>query len=192
MTAGVQQLLLTTRENERRLRLAIERDSISLESARRLLLVLERPPGQGRASADSLVAWRREAFKFAALSPLTGTYTALAEGGELNLLRNADLRAQVATYAGELGGDIQEMNGWFETFNRNAQRIIATLPLADLRPIYRGGPGPARMLGKEPLQRALIAQCVISRARLDVLARLLTSTTALRAALERELHTRGG
>ncbi len=47
------------------------------------------------------------------------------------------------------------------------------------------------MLGQEPLQRALVAQCVISRARLDILDRLLASTTALRQALEKELPPRG-
>ncbi len=131
----LQQLLLTTRENEGRLRAARAQDSLSLESARKLLVALDRSPGETPANPDSLVAWRQAAFRFAALSPLTGTYTALAQGGELNLLRNADLRAQVATYAGELGGDIQEMSGWFEAFNRNAQQVIATMPLADLRPI---------------------------------------------------------
>ena len=188
----LRQLLRTTRENELRVRAALAQDSLSLIDAYRLLAALRPSGGGGPAQPDSLTAWRRAAFRFAALSPLTGTYTAVAQTGELNLLRNDGVRAQVATYAGELAGDVQEMAAWFEAFNRNVGEMIRTLPLADLRALDRGGALAPHTLRQEPLERALVSQYVISRARVDILHRLLDGTTALRQALAAELAARGG
>lgn len=187
------QLLATTRENERRTRLALAQDSVALDAIRRLAAA--QPAGAAAGAPvpphpDSVVAWRGRAFKFAAFSPLTGTYAALAGSGELNLLRNDSLRAQVATFSGELSGDVQEMNGWFDSFSRNVDYIMRTAPLQELRPLYRGRPSSAPVSPQtEALERALIQQYVVLGARSDVLRRLLAGTTALHQALEAELQT---
>ncbi len=184
--ADLRQLLSTTRENEERLRRAVVQDSNGLAATRRLLAILTDSAESSTPPADSVGAWESASFRFAALSPLTGTYTALAGSGDLNLLRNAGLRAQVATYAGELGGDIQEMAGWFETFNRNAEQLIRTLPRADLHALARGRRSQLT-LRQDGMERALLTQAVVLQARLDILHRLLGSTTDLRKALEQEL-----
>ncbi len=181
------QLLSTTRENEARIQAAIEADSSALDSARRLLALLHAPGAL--PSEDTLSALRFGAFRFSVFFPMTGTYAALGQTGDLNLIRDDSLRAQVAAYAGEMDGTARQLEDWTATFHRNVEALIRTAPFDRVREAYFGERVASASWRTEALQRALYLQTIISTNRLLNLRQLLASTRALRERLERVVGT---
>lgn len=181
----LQQLLATTRENQRRVVDAMHEDSNALVAARKLLSAVHAP---GRLPPeDSLSTWRTDAFHFSVYFPMTGTYTAIAQTGGLNLIRNDSVRARIASYTGVLEGTAKQMEDWTSTFHRNVQYLIETMPFQGIRGAAFGESAGAMTWRAPALERALFMQTIISRNRVSDLRRLLDATRALRSSLEAAL-----
>jgi hypothetical protein len=185
----LRQLLMTTRENESRIVDAIGADSGALAASARLLAALASP--DPLPSADSLAAWRTEAFRFSVFFPMTGTYAAIAQTGDLNLIRSDSLRAEIATYAGVLDGTARQLDDWTATFHRNAAEVIRTAPIDRIRALVRNDEASATGWRSEALERGLFMQTIISSNRVMDLRDLLDATRALRRSLEAELGEHG-
>ncbi|MEJ2215925.1 MAG: hypothetical protein P8099_04855 [Gemmatimonadota bacterium] len=185
----LQQLLATTRDNERRVVAAINEDSSALAVAYRLLAALHAttalPP------EDTLSAWRTEAFHFSVFFPMTGTYTAIAQTGDLNLIRNDSVRAQIASYAGILAGTAKQIEDWTGTFHRNVQDLIQTVPIQGVWGAAFAEPTGPTTWRAPALERALFMQTIISQNRVSDLRQLLDATRALRRSLEATLRNGG-
>lgn len=185
----LRQLLVTTQENERRIEAAIADDSSALLSSRKLLDALSRqgalPP------ADSLSAWRSGALRFSEFFPLTGTYTALAQTGDLNLIRDDSLRARVATYSGELEGAMQQLRDWTEAFHRNVEELVRLIPVQLVVEAYTGRNSGGAGWRDPVIVRAFYMQQIGAMNRLKELRRLQGETRALLHALQSELHEGG-
>lgn len=185
----LRQLLVTTRENESRIGDALAADSGALAASSRLLAVLASP--EPLPPPDSLTAWRTEAFRFSVFFPMTGTYTAIARTGDLSLIRNDSLRAEIATYSGVLEGTAQQLDDWTATFHRNAAEVIRTVPIDRIRALVRTDEASSAGWRSEALERGLFMQTIISSNRVMDLRDLLDATRELRRSLETELGEHG-
>lgn len=95
------QLLSDTRENERRVDLAVHDDSITQSALERLARALYTgTPTSNRDSALALIS--APVFSSSNFEPLTGTYGALVSSGELRLIRTDSLRAAIVAYGAQL------------------------------------------------------------------------------------------
>ena len=92
------QLLADTRENARRIDAAIAEDSVANARARFFQRILD--PSRPLPPEDSLPnAFRGvEAFENPDFRPLLGTYNALLEAGDLQLLRDPSIRFRIVAY----------------------------------------------------------------------------------------------
>ncbi len=181
----LRQLLATTRENEGRVVAAIHEDSSARDAAYKLLAAVHVPGPL--PPEDSLSMWRTDAFHFSVYFPMTGTYTAIAQTGDLNFIRNDSVRAQIASYAGVLEGTAQQIADWTSTFHRNVQYLIETVPFQAIRGAAFGDPTGAATWRAPALERALFMQTIISQNRVADLRQLLDATRALRSSLEAAL-----
>jgi hypothetical protein len=181
---NLEQLLATTVENEVRITAALEADSTALAAARRYLTVL-RAPGPLPPS-DTLAVWSYDAFRNSLFFPMTGTYESIALTGDLALIRDDSLRAQIATYTGVLRGTSRLMEEWAGSFHRNWEELVGRATVAAVRSVdMQRDMGAVEADWRDPaLERALFRQTIIARNRVMALEGLLTETRALRARLE--------
>ena len=106
--AYIQQLTVDTEANIRSLEGALEHEEQSRIAANRILAELRSGRRFGR---DSLTAWTRSNPTFAT-DPrvLLGTFRTIAEGPDMNVLRDEDLRFAVIKYLAIVQADIEEFN----------------------------------------------------------------------------------
>ncbi len=180
----LEQLLATTRENEVRVMVALRDDSSALASATRLLTLVH--SSRPLPPEDTLGRLRNDAFHFSVFFPMTGTYAAIAQTGDLGLIRNDSLRAAVAAYSGVLEGTAQQIEDWTDTFHRNVEELIRTVPIGGIYGAAFGEAAGAGVWRSAALQRALLLQQIISANRVQDLRLLLEQTRSLRASLEAE------
>jgi len=181
----LQQLLATTKENEQRIDEAIAEDSSALPAARKLLFAVH--TAQALPPEDSLTSWRMAAFHFSLFFPLTGTYDAIARTGDLNLIRDNELRAQVAAYPGILEGTTKQIEDWTSTFHQNVTDLIQSLPIQGIRALIFNEPAGRKTWKSPVLEKALTMQIIISQNRVSDLQQLLGATRTLRRSLESDL-----
>lgn len=107
----LRQLLTETRENERRLGVAVRDDSLTRGALARLAEALydaDAPP-----TGDSAVTlFTGPVFSSSNFEPLTGSYDALVSAGDLRLIRTDSLRAEIVAYRAKLDYE-QRMLGFF-------------------------------------------------------------------------------
>ncbi|HUP88287.1 MAG TPA: hypothetical protein VM100_03005 [Longimicrobiales bacterium] len=95
----LRQLLQATRENEVRARQAAFEDSVVWQNSMKAIGMLHpKMPGDSLARVVSSVMWISD------YHPLTGVYEALAQSGDLTLIRNDSLRFAISKYTGEVAG----------------------------------------------------------------------------------------
>jgi hypothetical protein len=185
------QLLATTRENERLIAQAIYEDSstavIDATMRRDFAAPVATLPN------DSVAVWLAWSAYMSAFEPLTGAYNALTQSGDINLIRDAALRGEIVTYAGQLDAKIQALR-IFETvgvsnFLASFGDFPPSLRLWWAKPV---GPAPAiDALRHDPRLELLLTQRYTTAGnRFARLRRLRAQTIALREALEKALHVK--
>lgn len=190
---ALRQLLQATLENEHRLLQAIYEDSTSgVYNARFADLAAAGDSLEGPQIADIIIGM----YWFSDFHPLTGTYAALAQNGDLNLIRNDTLRAEISAFAGELESTMQEWRSMVDPMAlsvvQGVSRFIPYHALSKWRvsPV-RGAPpkiGIARFRDDPLFREFLENQMMSSGGRLGLLHTLCQRTTRLRQDLERELN----
>jgi hypothetical protein len=104
-------LLADARINEARLAEAIQRDSVSLLGAGRALAALD---GATLVAADSFLTWLGWAASSTELRPMDGSFQAIISSGDLRLIRNDTLRAEIVSYASAIKNEtarLQQLRG---------------------------------------------------------------------------------
>jgi hypothetical protein len=196
----LQQLLADTRENERRVDVAIGADKLARNDLRRLAneLYVATPP-QNRDSA--LALFTGSAFSTSNFTPVTGTYGALVSSGDLRLVRTDSLRAAIVEYGATLDYE-QRMLGFFlqQAFGQPAP-LAHSLPFMQamfaapdsIPALFRRSDFHlAQLRGDREFGGFLFALQVANNNRLVHLGLIRDATERLRAMLEAEAHERGG
>ena len=185
--AYLRQLLADTRENRRRLERDIAEDSAAGDAARQVLLALE---GATPPRADSLVRWISRAGHASDFRPLAGTYAALLGTGDLRLVRNDSLRAQLSAYAAGLNAETQRLQQIRGATNDAVPQMARALPF--MRGIFLPGGSRVdevdadRLRGNPDVTAVLFTIQALNMNRLSGLRRLHADTERLLRALEAE------
>ncbi|MEP6999909.1 MAG: hypothetical protein ABI969_05495 [bacterium] len=186
---ALEQLLATTRENEHVIAQAIYEDS----STAAIVTALRNDVDASASTQprDSIAVWLGWSAFMSTFEPLTGTYAALVSSGDINLIRNAALRAEIVTYAGQLDGKIQALRVFESVGVANFLASYSLIP----RPVSAWwaqpkGPAPDvdAMRHDERITVLLTQRFTTARNRVNRLRRLQTQTVELRKALETALH----
>lgn len=111
-----------TLENISRVEDAIGIDSISLAMAEQVLAVTR--TARSFPIPDSVADWAYRAAWFSDFHSLAGAYAALANNAELNLIRNAEVRAAIITMAGTLAGVEQQLRTYDAIAMTNAAALF--------------------------------------------------------------------
>ena len=187
--AALQQLLTTTRENERVIAQAIYEDSSTMAIVTALRADFgAAQPGEPR---DSIAVWLGWSAFMSSFEPMTGTYGALVSSGDINLIRDARLRAEIVTYAGQLDGKIQALRVFeaagVSNFLASFNLIPRALSAWWAKPV--GAAPDVSAMRSDPRVEVLLTQrFTTARNRVNRLKRLRTQTTELRRALEAALR----
>lgn len=182
------QLLADTRANQERVDSAFASDSAAMVSTRRLLALLSdttpAPPDSARRGLPGGDAFASPDFR-----PLLGTYTALLETGDLQLLDSPGLRFRLVAYQSSLESVRETVRHTAETMERHEDSYFrALLPLL----AARGGQGPAfgrlaeAARGRQDITIPLGAAMAARRRRMQVLRALRTETGLLVDSLAAE------
>ena len=180
------QLLADTRENQRRVDATFREDSIAHASARRVSRLLEStgplPPPD---SAARLM--RSGVFQIPEFRPLLGTYRALLEAGDLQLLGAASLRFRLVAY-------LSSIETAQEILHQTSERIAQEEDqfFEELVPLSRGGPreGPdlVRLARGSPTVSLAVGAALWARGRrLGMLESLREEGAQLIQSLEAEI-----
>jgi hypothetical protein len=185
------QLLATTRENERLIAQAIYEDSSTMVIDAAMRRDFAAPAAT--LPNDSVAVWLAWSAYMSAFEPLTGAYNALTQSGDINLIRDAALRGEIVTYAGQLDAKIQALRIFEAAGVSNFLASFGDFPpplrLWWAKPV---GPAPAtEALRHEPRLELLITQRYTTAGnRFSRLRRLRVQTITLREALEKALHAK--
>ena len=188
----LEQLLVDFRETERGLKGAIAGDTKNFESASR---VIDRAYRGRFPPTDSLELPTGYYF----FRPLTGTFTALVQGGDLRLLDSDTLRFELVKYLATMD-DIEKVLRHTETMIWNStERVIlgrARHSQSALRRAANGGSGwgqidVAGALNDPEIISALQVQATASQVRLFNLRRLEKPTSRLIRLIQAELGDQG-
>ncbi len=187
------QLLADTRANQVRVDSAVASDSAAMAATRRLLALLSDTGTDTGTDTDTASTQPRDsarrdvpggdAFSSPDFRPLLGTYTALLETGDLQLLDSPGLRFRLVAYQSSLESVRETVRHTAETMERHEDSYFrALLPL--LLPA-RGARGPAfgRITevarGRQDITIPLGAAMAARGRRLRVLRALRTETGVL-------------
>jgi hypothetical protein len=184
------QLLADTHENAVRVGTAIAEDSALQRSTRRWTAILR---GSGPPPpADSLppLGGGSELFRTSDFRPLLGTYAALVETGDLQLLRSPALRFRLVAYQSSLETVREILSRSVESMERDEDSFFrVVIPLR-----AGGGPGPDRagglvaaVRGREDVLLPIGAAAAVRGRRLRALRSLRTESQVLEALIRTEL-----
>ncbi|MGH7578338.1 MAG: hypothetical protein ACREM1_24890 [Longimicrobiales bacterium] len=184
----LRQLLADVRENEARIEGAIEFNKIKVAELARFrdaVAAFTRPDTGPLPPGDSLASWS-SGFSFDDLEALTGTYTALVQTGDVQLLHNDSLRFRVIAYAADMEALREEMRqkenqmwrsfeqwwqsqAWFHLFSRESVDV-------------------ASVLGDPELLGLLVTRHTTGSEHVEDLVDIRQPTRRLRCLLESELE----
>lgn len=186
------QLLADTRANQERVDSAYASDSVAMASTRRILALLSDTTPASEQPRDST---RRglpggDAFSSPDFRPLLGTYTALLETGDLQLLDSPGLRFRLVAYQSSLESVRETVRHTAETLERHEDSYFrALLPLLSARG-GRGGPAFGRLAevarGRQEVTIPLGAAMAARSRRMRVLRDLRKETRLLVDSLAAE------
>lgn len=118
----LEQLLADSRENERRLSDALDLERSQLSANRRVLAAVR---SRAPIPPDSARAWRRErALHYADPRLLFGTMEALMATGDINLIRDAEVRTKAIAFSSQLHADMAEFNRWVDDLVQAGPALI--------------------------------------------------------------------
>ena len=192
--AYLYQLLADTRENERRIALAMTEDSASMQAIGRVVQALHSPGPL--PPDDSMATWVLIALNSSDFQPVTGTYQALLSAGDLRLLRSDALRGLVVAYAATQAHErdmlMLFLQGVLDTASPLAQELtfIRRIFVADAARPAAGFDFEAKRNDPE-MGAALFVLQVATRNRFNHLRRLQEKTIELRQALEAQPALQG-
>jgi hypothetical protein len=184
------QLLADTRANAERVDSAFASDSAAQASTRRILALLsDTAPAPPRDSTRRGIPGG-DAFSSPDFRPLLGTYTALLETGDLQLLDSPDLRFRLVAYESSLESVRETVRHTSETLERHEDSYFrALIPLLSARG-GRGGPNFRRLTeiarGRQDITIPLSAAMAARSRRMRALRDLRKETRLLVDALESE------
>lgn len=184
----LRQLLADLRENEERIEGAIAFNSSRVDELGRfrdVVAAFARPEISPLPAGDSLRTWSI-GFSFDDLEALTGTYTALVQTGDVQLLHNDSLRFRVIAYAADMEALREELRqkenqmwrsleqwwqsqAWFHLFSQETVDVAA-------------------VLGDPELFGLLVARHSTGREHVEDLVDIRQPTRRLRCLLEGELE----
>lgn len=184
----LRQLRSDVRENEERLEQTITFDSTRVTELARFrdaVAGFTLPQMGPIPSGDSLRTWSG-GFSFDDFEPLTGTYTALVQTGDVQLVRSDSLRFQVIAYAADMDALLEELRqkenqmwrsyeqywqsqAWFHLFSHESVDVEA-------------------VLGDPELFGLLVTRHVTGLEHVEDLADIRRPTRRLRCLLEAELE----
>jgi hypothetical protein len=185
------QLLMDTRENERRLENSIALDSVSGWSQARLVTALQ--SSRPLPSSDSLTMWTLSAVSTSNFQPVTGTYRAIVSAGDLRLLRNDTVRSRVIGYAATLENSGEMLQLFMQHVISMAVPLARTLPF--IRTAFLGDASQLRgdfepVRNDRDFAALLFALQAANNNRLTHLRMILAETQELRRVLEAEPDSR--
>jgi hypothetical protein len=190
-TAYLRQLLSDVREIDARLEETIEGDSALLD---RINGTIDAAFAGATPPADSLAI----VGGYSQFRPLTGTYAALVQNGDIQLLRDDSLRFEVITYAATISA-AQVILGHLESLIwRTMERMLLAQIVHSRSPAPQGREAADRWqridvaaaLSDPELVSALLTQVLATQNRLNNLRRLKEPTARLIGLLETELGAR--
>lgn len=189
----LEQLLVDTRENERRLGRAVSEDSASAVA---LAAVVDALTGSGPAPpADSLHGAIAQAGSRADFKPVTGTYGALLSTGDLRLIRNDSLRSALVNYASWMSSELDRQEQLRGQVIGAAPAIARTLPWmrrAFLGPVRPSDAELTALRGDGEAVALFFTLQASNVNSLNGLRRLREQTRSLRETLEGEVHGESG
>ena len=184
------QLLADTHANEERVDSAFAVDSAAMVSTNRWLDILSgAEPIPPRDTTRRGGIRGADAFTSPDFRPLLGTYTALLETGDLQLLESPDLRFRLVAYQSSLESVRETVRHTAETMERHEDSYYrAVLPL--MPPNGRRGPGFRELAevaqGRQDVTIPLGAAMQARRRRMRMLNSLRAETRLLVDELEAE------
>lgn len=194
----LRQLLVDTRENERRVDLALRDDRVTQAALRRLARALYTgTPTSNRDSALALLT--APVFSSSNFEPLTGTYGALISSGDLRLIRTDSLRAAIVAYGSQLEYEQRMLAFYLQQAFGQPASLVRGLPFMramfvapdSIGPIFRrSGVGLAQLRDNSDFAGFLFALEAANGNRIAHLAMIHDATDHLRGMLEAETHER--
>jgi hypothetical protein len=187
----LQQLLSDVRETENRLEYSIAGDSTILARVLRFLSVID--TATVAPHADSINAWAIVDYR--SFQPLTGTYDALVQSGNLRMVSSDSLRLHLMSYA----ADIAVVREWLRHTETLIWRNLERMDLAFLEHIlmpsgeklWRGSSLDVDAFLRDPeLVNTVNMQRTASAERVTALRRLREPTYTLRRMVEAEINGR--
>lgn len=180
----IAQLLDDTRETETRLIDAVQEDSLSRSGARKVIDALTT---SGAVPADSFSTWIGMAGRAADFKPVAGTYQALVQSGDLRLIRDESLRAQITAYAATLEYERQRFAQLRQSILDAIGGLARELPF--MRRVFLEGPDAsamniAQLRADDDAIAVIFVLHATTESRLANLIPLLNETTRMREALE--------
>lgn len=177
------QLVADTRGNERRLEEALAQEQMQLEATKAVLGALR---SAEPISGDSARAWlTRRAFYYSDPRLLLGTFEALLQTGDLNLLRDDQVRSAVIAYANQVNADMAEFGRWIEA----SSSLVAQgeMAIGDVPPGNVNEEVARYILAVQDYPRARIGvsrSMLANGTRITYVERMLEDTRRLRGTLE--------
>ena len=184
----LRQLLSDIRETEKRLEYSIAGDSAIVEQVERFLHVVDTatvaPP------VDSIGAW--VVIDYRSFQPLTGTYDALVQSGDPQLVSSDSLRFHIMGYAADVASGREVLRHTETLIWRNLERLDLAflrhrlLPSGEKR--WRANLDVDAFLRDPELVNTVAMQRSASTDRVVALRKLRGPTAELRRLLEAELQ----
>lgn len=177
------QIVADTRENERRLDEALAQERMQLEATKAVLGALR---STEPVSDDSARAWlSRRAFYYSDPRLLLGTFEALLQTGDINLLRDDQVRSAVIAYASQVDADVAEFGRWIEASSslvaRGEMAMGAVLPGSFTEEVARY----ISAVQDDPRARIGVSRSMLANeTRITYVERMLEDTRMLRRRLE--------
>lgn len=193
--AYLQQLLADVRETELRLQSSITEDSTHLARAARFLeaaSLFHRASSRHGAlpSADSLAMWAAPGYE--PFVPLTGTYTALLQGSDMQLLRDDSIRYHIISLSAAVASMQEVLRGTEAQTWRNSELVGLGLRKSMIPPSgtmpWRNGVDAEALLQDPQVLNAVEMQHTVGSNRLWALRSLKVPTATLRRLLVSELE----
>lgn len=184
----LRQLRSDVRVNEQRIDRAIENNRAwvaQLAHFRGAVAAFGLREGSPSPPGDSLRTWSN-GFSFDDLEPLTGTYTALIQSGDLQLLHDDSLRFRVIAYAADMEAAREGMRHKENQMYRSLEQWWQSQALVHL--FSREAVDVAAVLGDPELFGLLLTRHMTGGEYVDDLIDIRRTTRGLRCLLEAELE----
>ncbi|MCK5148537.1 hypothetical protein KAR48_17410 [bacterium] len=189
----LQQLNLDFKENERQLLGVLEQDQIRFEYSEKILSLLKEEPEASHK--DSLARWIPFILSYSMYIPITGTYDAMLSSGDINLIRNIEVRTNIISFAGilkELQTHLHRFSSWtIDLLNSPAADDFFTVDMLLTGKDDSGTIDYGNMLRDRDFNRLITRLHVVSLNKISFHNGLLTEARKLKKNLMTEVGEQG-